>query len=211
MESEVTTLSPVMKEVRVQVPWDRVEGDIESRLARILKTAKIKGFRPGKAPKNVVRRVYGPNLRRDVMTSLLEEGLAKAMQEHKIVPVARPTFDIPEFEQGKPLEFSAKLEVQPELKNLKLEGVEVEEPSIEVEDEEIAKELEKLQEEQVQLKVPEPPRPAKDGDEVQFDFRLEIEGSENEEMNREDQRAVLGAGRLLPELNEALPGGFQGR
>src|SRR5262245_19693739 len=95
MQSQVDQISPVVVEVRVEVPWSKVNEGLEGAYRNLQRTAPIRGFRPGKVPRHVVKSLMGKSVEREVATRLMEESLAEAVKEHGIDPVAMASVDSP--------------------------------------------------------------------------------------------------------------------
>jgi len=207
MRSEVEELSPVEVQVRIEVPWDRVKKDLDASYKEVAKHARVKGFRPGKAPAGVLRKLYGKRVRSEVAAHLVEEGVIKAVQEHHLHIVAQPQVDeAPEVTDGEDLVFQAKMEVQPHIDEVTVDGLEIWRRDGEVPNEDVDREIEALREEHADVQVPDPPRPAREGDRVTIDYRLSVDGEDQPDAAATDRPADLGEGQLLPEVEAGLVG-----
>ena len=125
MNSQIQELSPVLIEVKVEIPWERVKQNLDSSFAEVTRSAHVKGFRPGKVPPNIVRQIYGKRVRNEVAAQLIEEGLITAVQKHELAIVAEPQVDAPEMTDGESLKFTARLEVRPKIEKVLAAGIEV--------------------------------------------------------------------------------------
>lgn len=206
MHSEVSEISPVEVEVKVQVPWDQVRKDLDSTFLRVAKSAKLKGFRPGKVPRDVVRKVFGPQVRAEVAGNMIEAGLTHAVQTHELHVVAQPTVSPPPLTEGADYEFTATLEIQPKIASVALDGLAVTVRKTSVPDEAVEAELAQLRKEHADLKEPDAPRAAKAGDRLTISYTVEIEGEEKPEMAASDREVDLGDDSLLEGLSEGLVG-----
>jgi trigger factor len=207
MQSEVREISPVLVEVTVEVPWDRVEKDLDESYRELGKTARVRGFRPGKVPKNVVKQVYGRQVAAQVTGTLVEQGLMQAVKEHALHIVAQPEMDeAPQLERGKPLTFKAKVEVRPKIDEVRTEGLEAWRKPIDIPNEEVDAEVEKLRREHAEIQVPEPMRGAKPGDLLTIDYTVRVEGEVKEGLGAEGRQVELDDEHLLPALKEGLLG-----
>ncbi|MEM7138638.1 MAG: trigger factor [Myxococcota bacterium] len=207
MQSEIREISPVLFEVTIEVPWERIQKDLNDTYREIGKTARVRGFRPGKVPKDVVKQVYGPQVKAQVTGTLVEQGLMQAVQEHELHIVAQPEMDeAPKLQQGKPLTFSAKVEVRPKIEEVTTEGIEAWERPIEVPNEEVDAEVERLRNQHAEIQAPDPMRPSVEGDLVTIDYTVSIDGEVKEEMGAEGRQVELADENLLPELKEGLVG-----
>jgi len=207
MQSEIREISPVLFEVTVEVPWERVQKDLNDTYREIGKTAKIRGFRPGKVPPKVVKQVYGPRVKAQVAGTLVEQGLMQAVQEHELHIVAQPEIDeAPKLEQGQPLTFKAKVEVRPKVDEVVTEGIEAWARPVEVPNEDVDAEVERLRHQHAEIQVPDPMRPAAEGDLITIDYAVSIDGEPKPEMGAEGRQVEIGDAQLLPELKEGLLG-----
>lgn len=206
MSSQVSEISPVLVEVKVEVPWATVQKDMEDGYTRVARTARIKGFRPGKVPRNVVKQVYGPQVRNEVLTSLIEKNIWSAIEEHSLAAVATPSVEPHPMKDGEPLSFTAKVEVRPKIDKVNLDGLTVTRASSEVSDDDVAAEVERLRGEHATIAAPATARPAKSGDVLTVDYAVAIDGEAKADMSASDRPIELGADRLLPEFEKGLTG-----
>lgn len=206
MSSQVSEISPVLVEVKVEVPWATVQKDMEDGYTRAARTARIKGFRPGKVPRSVVKQMYGAQVRNEVLTSLIEKGLWSAIEEHSIAAVATPSVEPSPMKDGEPLSFTAKVEVRPKLDKIDLDGLEIMRASSEVSDEDVNKEVERMRDENATIAAPASARPAKAGDLLTIDYLVAIDGVGKADMTATDRPVELGQDRLLPEFEKGLIG-----
>jgi trigger factor len=204
MQSQISEISSVFVEVSVQVPWPDVEKAIEGSYNQLSKTAKVKGFRPGKVPRNVLKQLFGARVKQDVVSNLVEAGLGRAVQQHSLAVVAVPPMEaMPELKQGEPLAFTAKLEVRPKIESVNLEGLELTRPKSVVSGDDVDLVIERLRQQNAELVAPEPARPSKDTDIVTCDFQVAIEGTPRPDLAASDRDIDL-TGTILPELKTAL-------
>lgn len=207
MQSQVHEIDPVTVEVEVEVPWDRIQKGLEAGYGKLQRSAKIKGFRPGKVPRNVLKQLFGPQVKSEVAANLVEQGLIAAVKEHDLAVVASPRVDaLPTIHEGEPFSFKATLEVRPRIEAVDTSGLELERPRTEVTDAQIDEEIQRLRERQAEIVTPEPMRPAKTGDLLTIDYGVEIDAEEKPDMGATQRVVELGAGRLLPEFEEGLVG-----
>lgn len=207
MQSQISEISSVMVQVSVEVPWADVERAMEGSYTQLGRTAKVKGFRPGKVPRNVLKQLFGPQVKAEVATSLVEQGLLQAVKEHELAVVASPRVDsLPPIQEGEPFSFKATLEVRPKLETIDTSGLELVRPRVEVTDADVEAELQRLRERQAEIITPDPMRPAQKGDLLTIDYTVEIDGEEKPEMATTQRIVELGSGRLLPEFEEGLLG-----
>ena len=206
MQSQVDELSPVLISVKVEIPWDTVSQDLDAAYRKAQKSAKIRGFRPGKVPRSVVQKLMGPAVRNEVANALVQQGLSKAIAEHDLDPVAIPEVDAPEFADGSSFTFTAKMEIRPTIDELKLDALVVERQVTRITDAAVDQELQRLREQNGELVAPDPARPAREGDSLTFSVQVSLDGTDFPDLSTEKSVARVGGGRLLPELEAGLPG-----
>jgi trigger factor len=210
MPSQVSEISPVEVEVKCAIPWERVHKGLEDSYAKLQKSAKVRGFRPGKVPRNVLKQLFGNQVKSEVVQALVEEALLAAVREHELMPVATPNVDAPLLSDGKDYEFTAKMEVKPKVDGVKTEGMVLARAASEVKDADVTQEIERLRQQNAELKVLDPARPAKEGDILLIDYGVKIDGEDKQDMGAKDRPVELGQGKLIPEFEQGLLGGQPG-
>src|SRR5688572_15541489 len=100
MQTQVSEISPVEVEVKVEIPWARVQQNLDDHFRKLSQEVRVKGFRPGKVPPKVVRQLFGRKVRGEVTATLVEQGLLHAVREHELQIVAQPEVADPVFEDG---------------------------------------------------------------------------------------------------------------
>ena len=207
MQSEIREISPVLVEVTVEVPWDRIQKDLNDTYKELGKTARVRGFRPGKVPRDVVKQMYGRQVAAQVTGTLVEQGLMEAVQKHELHIVAQPEMEeAPELEKGKPLTFKAKVEVRPKIDQVAIDELEAWQKPIDVPNADVDAEIESLQHQHAEIQVPDPMRPAKEGDLITIDYSVSIDGEVKEDLGAEGRQVEINDEHLLPALKEGLLG-----
>jgi trigger factor len=153
------------REIELEIPAENVQKAAEKVARDIARIARIPGFRPGKAPITLVRRRFAGDIEGEVVQALVPEYLEKALDEKKLVPVARPEVDKVEFKEGEPLKFRAVFEVLPEFELGDYKNLQVQVDDVEAGDAQVDKALEEMRERAATF-VPVEGRAAKDGDSV---------------------------------------------
>ena len=193
MKSQVSEISPVLVEVKVEVPWDTVKEDLDKTFQLVSREAKVKGFRPGKVPPAIVRKLFGPRVHADVAANLVSRSLIKAVEEHKLQLCGEPDYgDMKEITTGEPFAFAAKLEVYKE--------------ETAVTDAEVDEEVERRRKWAIEYSAPEPMRPAKNDDRLGVSYSVTVDGEVEAAFSNDDNEIVLGAEGLLKEFQDGLVG-----
>jgi trigger factor len=205
MQSTLETLGPLSRRLNVAVPLQQIEGEVDKRLARLARTVKVPGFRPGHVPMKMVAQQYGPQVRSDVISDAVQQSFNEAVREQNLrvagYPRIEPSTDGKDTTQ---LEFSAVFEIYPEFKIGEVSGASIERPQVEVSDADIDRTLEVLRKQRATYHATQDG--AQDGDRVKVDFTGTIDGVEFAGGQAQDFPISLGEGRMLPEFETALAG-----
>lgn len=197
--------------MRIQVPAEDIEKEIESRLRSYGRNAKIKGFRPGKVPLKVIRRQYGPQVRAEVVNEVLRSSFAQAVSQEQLRPAGGPKIepdDAAQGDDGQGLAYTATFEVYPEIELHGLDSLAVERVTAPVEDEDVVRVLENLREQRAEWRVVE--RAAGDGDRITVDFKGTLDGEPVEGAEGTGHAFVLGGGQMLDGFEDGLRGATAG-
>lgn len=206
MQVQVSRVSPVQMELAVEVPADTVSAQLDKAYVNLQKKARVRGFRPGKAPRQVLARVYGSQVAGEVVQALINDTLPKALSEKQIQPVNQPQVEAGKFEAGAAFGYKARFEVQPEIAAVDYEGLDLERPGEVATAEAVDEQLELLRRQHAQLQAPEPARPARKGDVLTIDFTVSVGGEVIKDAGAEAIQVELGSSQLLPELDSGLIG-----
>jgi trigger factor len=206
MQVQVARISPVVLEVAVEVGADDVRVEVEKAYSNLQRTARVRGFRPGKAPRQVLAHLYGPQVASDVMNALVNGTLPKALSEQNVQPINQPQVEAGKFEQGTAFSYKARFEVQPEIGDVVYEGLELVRPPEVATEEAVTEQLELLRRQHARMQAPDPVRPAQKGDIVTIDFTLKVDGKDLKEGGGQGLPLEIGSGQVLPELDAALTG-----
>jgi trigger factor len=206
MRVNVEEITPIKKKMNVEVPEDVVVKEVDSFYRELSQKAKIKGFRPGKVPRNILERHFKDYVKAEVIQKLIQESYPQALSEAKLHPISNPLIDPGEMEGGKPFQYAATVEIKPEIKLEGYIGLKVEGKKEEVKDEEVEERLKNLQNIHAQLKTVSDPRPIQPGDFVILDYEARMENKPLEEGKATDFTVEVGSGRFIPDLEEKLVG-----
>jgi len=204
MQTTLETLGQLERRLNVAVPLEQIDGEVHKRLARLAKTVKIAGFRPGKVPLKMVAQQYGPQVRSDVISDTVQASLNDAIREQNLRVAGYPRIEPREAAAADQLEFSAVFEVYPEIKLGELSGVTIERPVSEVTPADIERTIDILRHQNVRYETVA--RPAGHGDRAVVDFTGKIDGVAFPGGQAKDFPIVIGEGRMLPEFETALTG-----
>lgn len=205
MQASLETLSTLERRLKVAVPIQQIDSEIESRLKRLQRTAKLHGFRPGKVPMKVVAQQYGPQVRQEVLGDTVERTFGEAVREKNLRVAGFPRIETQrDGAAEEAFEFTATFEVFPEVTIGDLTQATVDNPVVAVGDAEIDKTIEVLRKQRTEYEKVE--RAAASGDVVVMDYTGTIDGVPFEGGSAKGQAVVLGEGRLLPDFEAQVTG-----
>ncbi len=204
MQVEVTNIDDCSKKLKIKIPSEKVSQEYENLIKKVSSAARIKGFRQGKAPKNLVKVQYKDAIESDLLKAMVPEACEKAIKDENLEIIGNYMLEDYIFQEGDPLELVVAVEIKPNVNLTGYKDIKVERKEVKVEDEDIEKTIERLREEHAELK-PIEDRPAKEGDEVVFDFSLSVEGEESV-VSEKESKASLGKKELMEELEKGMIG-----
>ena len=194
MKFAVEEISCTEKKINIEYPYDEVQKILNSKYNKLKKKVKLKGFRPGKAPRFMLERFYGQQVKQETLQELMEESIPEALEENDIKPLAQLeyTFEETNFNEEEPIKFSAIVEVSPEFSIDGYRNLQLRKESFEVSDEEIEEKLQELREHNAYLETVESPPPVKEDDFVVIDFETNIDGKISKELSSSDFSLEIG-------------------
>lgn len=204
MAANVESLGSLERRLQMSVPLEGIEREIDARLKKMAREAKMPGFRPGKVPMKLLAQTYGPQLRSEVLGDAVQRAFSEAVREANLKVAGAPRIEPKKEPAAGALEFSATFEVYPEFKVGDLAGAAIVRPGIEVDEAAVDKTLGILQKQRVSYAAAA--RPAQDGDRLTADFAGTIGGETFAGGKAEGFAFVLGEGRMLPEFEAAARG-----
>jgi len=204
MQVTVESTGTLERRMRIELPAERIEKEVENRLKRVSKTAKIKGFRPGKVPAKVIRQHYGSQVRQEVLSELMGQSYRDAVQQENLNPVAQPRIEPELSDKSDAFAYTATFEVLPEVTLKGLNKIEVTVPRIEIADSDCDDMLDNLRRQKAEWVTAG--RAAAEGDRVIVDFDGKLKGETIEGGKGSEVPVVLGEGQMLPDFEKALFG-----
>lgn len=204
MQVSVENSSTLGRKLTISVPSDRMEQMIEERAKRLGKTVRLPGFRPGKVPRSVIEKRFGPDLLNEVAGELIQSSYQEALEKEGLIPATQPQVEPTNLERGQDLEYVASFDIYPEIAALDVKGAKIEKPVCEVEDSDIDTTIDRMRKQRMDFKSVEDA--AKEGDRVTIDFTGRIDGEAFEGGAAEAYPVVLGAGSIIADLDQGLTG-----
>lgn len=190
----------------VVVPAADLARKLDEQIGIVAKTIRMPGFRPGKVPANVVRKLHGAALTGQVLEEAVQEGSQKVLEENKLRPALQPKIEVTKYEPESDLEFTMDLEILPDVTVPDLSGLKLDKWVIPVEDKDVNEAVERLASQQKSYEDAPEGHVAADGDALIIDFVGKLDGVEFEGGKGEDTQLELGSGMFIPGFEEQLVG-----
>jgi trigger factor len=176
LKVQVETLDPVRRRLSVEIPANEVDAALDTEYARLAKSAKVPGFRPGRAPRHVLRQLFGERIQADVFDHLIQHSLVEAIGNEGIEPVGRPEVVTQQARPGEALVYRATLEVKPEVVAKDYTDIEVERPILPVSEADVDQQLQRVREAMAQLRPVTSRDTVEHGDVVRLDYEASLDG-----------------------------------
>lgn len=208
MQVSLTATGGLERRLEVAIPAAEVDGEVAQRLNRISRTARLKGFRPGKAPIAVIRQQYGDQVQSEVINDLMRSSFSEAVAREKLNPAGGPRIEPIAMGPGSDLKYAAIFEVLPEVRLNPVKDLTIEKPVASVSDTDLEAMVDTLRKQRPGFNPVE--RGAVANDRVTVDFTGTIDGEEFDGGSGKEVPIVLGAGRVMKEFEDALLGAKPG-
>jgi trigger factor len=206
MKIAVDELSPVQRKISVELPPETVASEFSRAYSNLGQRVRVKGFRTGKIPRNVLQGIYGEEIKGQVRSQLVEETLGGVIKERALQMVSRPEVEANELEEGRPFSFTAVFEVKPEIEVKNYLGFEVEKVKLAVTGAQVDQALERLRDGHARLEPVEDRGIVRKGDFVTLDFEGSITGKPVPGAKGENYLLEVGGGQALPQFEDAVAG-----
>jgi len=200
----VESTSTLERRMRVELPAERIEKEIKSRLKSVGRTAKIKGFRPGKVPPKVVRQRYGGQVRQEVLSELMQKSYSDAVIQENLNPAGGPKIEPEDLDDDKGFAYVAIFEVFPDITLQALDKIKVTKPEVEITDENCDDMIHNLRKQKATWSTVD--REGKESDRVVIDFDGTLNGEPIKGGKGKEVPIQLGEGQMMPDFEKALYG-----
>jgi trigger factor len=195
----------------VTIPAADIAARVDGEIKKIAPQVRMPGFRAGKVPANLVRKMHGPALHQEALQTTIREAMDKLVADHQLRPAMQPDVALGEgYEEGKDATLTVSLEVLPKVEAPSLEGLKLEKLTVPVTDAQVDEAVERIAAGQKSFTDAEEGAEAKDGDQLIIDFLGKLDGEPFEGGAAEDQALEIGAGRFIPGFEEQLVGAKAG-
>ena len=209
MKSTVEQLSPTRVKVNVEVPFDELKPNFDRAYKKIAQQVNVPGFRPGKAPARVLEsRIGRAPVLDEVVNEVIPAKYLEAVQADELRTLGQPEFEVTKLEDKDTLEFSAEVDIRPEITLPEFDDIAVTVDDVDLDESEVDEQLDQLRARFGTLSGVE--RPAADGDFVSIDLSAEVDGQEIEEATTSGLSYQIGSGDLVDGIDEAITGARAG-
>ena len=192
--------------LKIEISYEDFEKEIQKAYTKNRGRFAVPGFRQGKVPRKIIESNYGDTVfYEDAINSVFPPAYEKAIEEHDLEPIDRPSLDLEDIKKGEPVILLVDVEVKPEVKLGEYKGIEVEKEEFNVTDEDIENELKNIQERNARI-VEVEDRPAEDGDILTLDYSGSVNGEKFDGGTAKNQQLELGSDSFIPGFEEQLVG-----
>jgi len=206
MKITVEKTSDVERKLNIEIPWDKYQEELDRQLGQIRKSATLKGFRRGKAPMEMVRRLYSEDADKDAVNALAGEAVRDALAEHELKPFGSPYLTDVNKEENRFVNMEAVVELEPSFELAEYTGLELTKPRTDVDDTEVEKFLENMRHNQGDTVSVDEKRGLRDGDVANIDFTGTLGGEPVEDLNGTDYLVQIGKSETVPGFEEQIVG-----
>ena len=207
MQIAEKTNEGLKRQYEVTIPAKDLESRIDAQITQVSGQIRMPGFRPGKVPKNLVKKMHGEAMHGEALNSAVQEGVQKLVADKQLRPAMQPSVALADdYAQGKDVVFTVELEVLPEITSVNIEGIALEKLVVEPSDAEIEDALKRFADQQKRFDAAPKTYKAQTGDVVVMDFVGTVEGEEFEGGKGEGMQIEIGSGRLIPGFEDQLVG-----
>jgi trigger factor len=193
------------------IPAKDITARVDQEVKRIAPQVRMPGFRPGKVPPNLIRKMHGEALERDALTGAVQEGVQKLLEEKKLRPAAQPEVELDEgYEPGRDAEVRVRVEALPEIPTPDIAGLKLERLVLDPDEKAVDEQIDRLVQSNKNWKDAPKSHKAASGDLVEMDFAGKVGGTPFEGGKGEDMSVEIGSGQLIPGFEEQLIGAKRG-
>ena len=207
MQIKETTNEGLKRAYAITIPAKEIEARVDGEVKKVAPQVKMPGFRPGKVPANLIRKMHGEQMHAQAVNDMIRESIDKTMADNKLKPAMQPKVELGEgYEEGKDATLTVELEVLPEVEAPSTDDIKIERLTVPVSDDEVMEAIGRLAENNKSYKDAPKTKKAADGDQLIIDFVGRVDGTEFEGGKAEDAALVLGSGMFIPGFEDQLVG-----
>jgi len=206
MKVTVENIKGLNKDLKVLIDKETMNSYMDEKYEEIKGTVNLKGFRPGKVPKEVLKRQFGKAVFGEVLDKVLKETSTKALEEKKIKPAGQPKLDLKTYGEDKELEYVLSVTELPKVDVKSIESIKFDQYSVKIENSETDKRIKEIAKNQPSFKEASPDTKAKEGDLVTLDYQATVDGKEFKGSEGKNTQLTLGKDLFLKGFDKQLVG-----
>ena len=207
MKTVETENEGLKRAYKLIIPAKDIDARVDGEIKRIAPTVRMPGFRPGKVPPNLIRKMHGEALMRDALNTAVQDSVQQLLADKKIRPAMQPEVELDEsYETGKDAEIKVRLETLPDVPKPKIDGLKLERLTVETDEKAVNEQLKQLAASQARFEDANKGHKAAKGDQVVIDFAGKVDGVAFEGGTGEGMAVVLGSGQLIPGFEDQMIG-----
>ena len=207
MKIKETTNEGLKRAYQLTIPAADISARIESEVSKIAPQVNMPGFRPGKVPANLVKKMHGEQIHAQTINDVIRESVDELMKEKELRPAMQPAISLADgYEEGKDAEVGVELEILPKVEAPSTDGMKLEKLVVPVSDEAVDEAVQNIAGQNKAYKDAPKTKKAADGNQLLVDFVGRVDGEEFEGGKAEDAALVIGSGQFIPGFEEQLIG-----
>jgi len=206
MKVKVENIKGLNKDLKVLIDKETMSSYMDEKYEEIKSTVNLKGFRPGKVPKEVLKRQFGKAVFSEVLDKVLKETSTKALEENKIKPAGQPKLDLKTYGEDKELEYVLSVTELPKVEVKSIEGIKYDQYSVKIDKSETDKRINEIAKNQPNFKEASPETKAKEGDLVILDYKATVDGKDFKGSEGKNTQLTLGKDLFLKGFDKQLLG-----
>jgi trigger factor len=206
MKVTIENIKGLNKDLKVLIDKETMNSYMDEKYEEIKGTVNLKGFRPGKVPKEVLKRQFGKAVFGEVLDKVLKETSTKALEENKIKPAGQPKLDLKTYGEDKELEYVLSVTELPKVDTKSIESIKFDQYSVKIDNSETDKRIKEIAKNQPSFKEASPKTKAKEGDLVILDYQATVDGKEFKGSEGKNTQLTLGKDLFLKGFDKQLIG-----
>jgi trigger factor len=206
MKVTIENIKGLSKDLKVLIDKETMNSYLDEKYEEIKGTVNLKGFRPGKVPKEVLKRQFGKAVFGEVLDKVLKETSTKALEENKIKPAGQPKLDLKTYGEDKELEYVLSVTELPKVDVKSIESIKFDQYSVKIDNSETDKRIKEIAKNQPSFKEASPDTKAKEGDLVTLDYQATVDGKEFKGSEGKNTQLTLGKDLFLKGFDKQLIG-----
>jgi trigger factor len=206
MKVDVQDLSSIEKKLTVEIPVEQVQDEYELVFKDVQKTAKLNGFRPGKAPRKIIETHFNDYIKEQVLKKLVQDTIGPALDRKQLKPIVEPAIDFGDLKLGEPFSYTVQVELKPVVELKQYKDIEIDRDVYEITDHNVEHTLEDIQNHNAVYQDLKEVRPVKHGDLLVLDLKAECEGKELADQAGKNIQYPMGQETYIPGFEKEIEG-----